>query len=118
MTLTKPRTFLIFMLLALATIVYVVVYSPHSLTSHPEAAQINQSFCQNPPKEVWKKDNIFYLLCLLDNSKWALSVRTKDCGVWEVITSFIKGNGTHTEAVQYLDRCGATRVKKSIPDMK
>jgi hypothetical protein len=114
MTLTKTSATVVLLLLAI-TVLMAVAYNSHAL-KHVEAPSIRQSLCDKPPQEVWKRGTTFYLLCVVDKNKWAISARTKDnCGIWQEITAFIKGLGSHTESVQYLERCGASRIKKNIP---
>ena len=65
------------------------------------------------PRLVFKANDTFYLLCQLEDGRWGLqAVKRGFQGLYHELTAFIKGKGTYSELMAYMQRIGASRIEK------
>lgn len=84
--------------------------------AHPEAEAIHQCVDKNGPYQVWHNkfdSDTFYNLCQLPDGRWGLEAFRKVGRQLFGKTAFVKGNGSWSEMVRYMQSI-ATRFTGSV----
>lgn len=107
----------ILLLLILAVVAYStlpVIFGTHAVDKHgDEARAIRRCNMDQGPRLVFKAHDTFYLLCQLEDGRWGLQAVKKGFqGLYHELTAFVKGKGTYSELMSYMQRIGASRIEK------
>ncbi len=112
----NPFAFIL-LLLILAVVAYSslpVIFGTHAVDKHgDEARAIRRCNMDQGPRLVFKAHDTFYLLCQLEDGRWGLQAVKKGFqGLYHELTAFVKGKGTYSELMAYMQRIGASRIEK------